>query len=461
MKKLLLAILCLLPVSWIMGQSQHAEVNAVESDSSIVRHWDGSYNVIYSNDSIRNNQFLLFDTSSLTVSSIPLPDNVKVQDFRIMDDWIYFCGHIGLPSAQYGLLGCANLYDFVNGSGPIHWMAIQPTSMPDCYSGGCYDRVTDITRLALYKVSGAIQVAYIANNDLVDDLDDDNLRVGIGWAEFDGSHWNKWLMYNKYAEEYYTDIIATDNYVAAVGRTNDSSYLCMRIFAKGDFLVPSYTMTGLPFYHDHFGFRMSDLVLASNAVAAPVEGDTFAVAYNYLNGSGGLSVKKIVIIGGSPILINDGVTALGASVRAGKKIRDAAYSIDKQTLFVLDDGYLGGDTLRTSLLYKVLHVNFSSGSCVVESYSGLHLHSLDIMREGGSVEYIVSGNSAAQSPLNVVYEEAFAYSSCGTAFNEYAKVKKTRFYNNYMETNMIQHGIYENDYSIQTVPMERHIICNK
>ncbi len=315
MKKLLLAILCLLPVSWIMGQSQHAEVNAVESDSSIVRHWDGSYNVIYSNDSIRNNQFLLFDTSSLTVSSIPLPENVKVQDFRIMDDWIYFCGHIGLTSAQYGLLGCANLYDFVNGSGPIHWMAIQPTSMPDCYSGGCYDRVTDITRLALYKVSGAIQVAYIANNDLVDDLDDDNLRVGIGWAEFDGSHWNKWLMYNKYAEEYYTDIIATDNYVAAVGRTNDSSYLCMRIFAKGDFLVPSYTMTGLPFYHDHFGFRMSDLVLASNAVAAPVEGDTFAVLFGAEAG-----MMKVAIVDGVPgvVAYQAGTPAAAQEVRFHK-----------------------------------------------------------------------------------------------------------------------------------------------
>lgn len=82
MKKLVLVILCLLPITWLMGQSQLSKVNMLESDSSIVRHWAGNYSVIYSKDSSNNNQFLLYDTSVLSVRSINLPQNVKVQIFK-------------------------------------------------------------------------------------------------------------------------------------------------------------------------------------------------------------------------------------------------------------------------------------------------------------------------------------------------------------------------------------------
>ena len=300
---ILFMVLLLSPLCATWGQSTVSEVQNTKSDTSIVRYWQGATSVVYTHNKDKDNWFLLVDTTVPHVRRIEVPNNVTVNDFRILNDTVFVCGHhVDGVGTQRGLLAYFAIQDFYNGSGAYNWGVTMRTSMPDCYMGCCYNQISDITRLAVYDSNGRTKIAFIAQNYIVAET---TYRVGVGSAVYRPS-WEVVFIYNKYGIEEYTDIITTQNYVVAVARTNDSARLALRIYPKNDFILktafPSYPPSY--YYHNKFGQGLPDLEVDENLMATALDGDEFAVAYHYTNSPNeGLEVKTFGISGGLATLL--------------------------------------------------------------------------------------------------------------------------------------------------------------
>ena len=464
-------LLLLLPLCAARGQSVVTEVQYTKSDTTIVRYWTEEISIVYTHNSDNDNFFLLVDATLPNVLRITVPSYVTVNDFRIHHDSVFLCGHVGSGGSQQGLLACFAIQDFYNGSGNAHYGLTQQTDMLDCghdplLGGGyCQNKIYDITRMAVYDSLGFTKVAYVAKN-YVDTITDS--RVGIGSACYIGGSvgWRSWIIYNKHAVEEYTDIIATQNYVVAVGRTNDSARLVMRIFPKGNFLVPSWNPyylypTAWACYADRYGQRMSDLEVDENVMATALVDDEFAVAYHYINAPGeGLAVKTFNITGILASMtqgMNAPLTRLPGSVW---KMRDVRYSpalMDMMVLNDIDGGTTGG---QASVVYKFHLPSLITGTPLGRFLSGYDLHSLDLINPLNDA-FVVSGNKSGGNYLTLYWEDAGMVSGCGAADVIAGSMSSAFLYQRPMATNMNNPIILNGLVSVVVGEVERDMICDQ
>ena len=462
--------LLLLPLCAVRGQSVVTEVQYTKSDTTIVRHWTEGISIVYTHNSDNDNYFLLVDPTVVQVRRIAVPSYVTVNDFRILHDSVFLCGHVIWSGTQYGLLTCFAIQDFYNGSGDFHYGATYLTDMLDCGNdpalggGYCRNMIYDILRMTVYDSSGFTKVAYIAKNYVNCPPD---IHVGIGSACYHGTGgWRSWIIYNKHAVEEYTDIIATKNYVVAVGRTNDSARLVMRIYPKGSFLVPSWSpyygyLNAWPYYADRDGQRMSDLEVDENVMATALDNDAFAVAYHYVNAPGeGLAVKTFNITGMLASLMqgmNAPLTRLPGSVW---KMRDVRYSpalMDMMVLNDVDGGTTGG---QASVVYKFHLPALLSGSYLGKYLSGYALHSLDLYNPLNDA-FVVSGNKSGGYYLTLYWEAAGMVSGCGVADVITGSNSSAPLYQRPMGPNMNNPRILCDSLSFVVDEVERDEICNQ
>ena len=468
LKAIVLSLL-LLPLCAARGQSVVTEVQYTTSDTTIVRHWTEEISIVYTHNSVNDNYFLLVDAALTNVLRIAVPSYVTVNDFRIHHDSVFLCGHVGSGSSQQGLLACFAIQDFYNGSGNAYYGLTQQTDMLDCVndpalgSGFCQNMIYDIIRMAVYDSIGSTKIAYIAKNYVNSPTD---TRIGIGSVRYHGGIWDSWIIYNKHAVEEYTDIIATRNYVVAVGRTNDLARLVMRIFPKGSFLVPSWDpyygyLNAWPYYADRYGQRMSDLEVDENVMATALDNDKFAVAYHYVNAPGeGLAVKTFSITGTLASLtqeMNAPLTRLTGSVW---KMRDVRYSPALTDMMVLNDvdgGTTGG---QASVVYKFHLPSLLAGTYVGKYLSGYDLHSLDLFNPLNDA-FVVSGNKPGGYYLTLFWEAAGMVSGCGPADVIAGSSSSASLYQKPMATNMNNQFIPDSDIPFVVNEVERDEICNQ
>ena len=462
--------LLLLPLCVARGQSVVTEVQYTKSDTTIVRYWTEGISIVYTHNRVEGSYFLLVDASLPHVLRIAVPSYVTVNDFRIHHDSVFLCGHVGSGGSQQGLLTCFAIQDFYNGSGNAHYGLTQLTPMLDCGNdpalggGYCQNMIYDITRMAVYDSIGSTKIAYIAKNYVNCPPD---IHIGIGSACYFGSGlWKSWIIYNKHAVEEYTDIIATKNYVVAVGRTNDSARLVMRIYPKGSFLVPSWSpyygyLNAWPYYADRDGQRMSDLEVDENVMATALDNDAFAVAYHYVNAPGeGLAVKTFNITGMLASLMqgmNAPLTRLPGSVW---KMRDVRYSpalMDMMVLNDIDGGTIGG---QASVVYKFHLPALLSGSYLGKYLSGYALHSLDLYNPLNDA-FVVSGNKSGGYYLTLYWEAAGMVSGCGVADVITGSNSSAPLYQRPMDPNMNNPRILCDSLSFVVDEVERDEICNQ
>ena len=462
--------LLLLPLCVARGQSVVTEVHDTKSDTTIVRYWAEGINIVYTHNRDNDNYFLLVDATLPQVLRITVPSYVTVNDFRILHDSVFLCGHVGSGSSAQGLLACFAIQDFYNGAGNAHYWLAWQTNMPDCVNdpalggGYCQNQIYDITRMAVYDSSGSTKIAYIAKNYVNHPSDS---RIGIGSVRYHGGIWDSWLIYNKHAVEEYTDIIATHKYVVAVGRTNVSARLVMRIFPKGSFLVPSWSpyygySTAWPYYADRYGQRMSDLEVDENVMATALDDDEFAVAYHYVNvPKKGLAVKTFSITGTLASLtqgVNAPLTHMPGSVW---KMRDVRHSPSLTTMMVLNDidgGTTGG---QASVVYKFHLPSLSAGTPYVGKYlSGYDLHSMDLFSPQNDA-FVVSGNTLGGYYTTLYWEDAGMESGCGPADAIAGSGISAPLYQRPMATNMNGQFIPDSYISFVVDAVGRDGICNQ
>ena len=468
--KVFALFLFLLPLCVARGQSQVSHFPANESDTSIVRYWKNDVSIVYACDkAVKDKHFLLVDEGMPTVRRIAVPQDVTVNDFRILHDSVFAVGYTMRTGKPLGLFACFDIQDFYNGSGYYRWMVTRQSDMYDCGNdpllggGFCINQIYDVTRLAVYDSSGCTKMAYIAKNYV--DFPTDS-RIGIGSASFVGGAWSNIIMYNKYAKEDYTDIIATQDYVVAVARNNVDSLLAMRIFPKSNFLTPLWPtppplVSAYPYYSNPAGQRFWDLKVDDAVMATALEKDSFAVAYHYTDSpKEGLAVKTFDTLGGVATF-RQGLDALVVRQPGSKwKMRDISYSPAQQRLIVLND--FDGGTLgsQTSIVYQ-----FPLAFPLAGTYQGLYLpnygfHALDFFRTTQDA-FIVSGNNTSHGPLTLYRELLTTSLSCGVTDFINGVKSTTTFDTPNMATNMNVPDSPSGDEPFVVEDVVRDLLCDK
>lgn len=461
MKKHILNILLILAATGggpAFGQSSISEISGLASDSSIIRYWKADKSVIYTSNGSGNNYFLLADQSTGMVRRITVPANVTVNDFRILHDTVFAGGYFNNAGTKQGLLACFNINDFNNSGGNYHWAVAQQSAMPDCYDGCCQNQIDEITRIALYDTSNndSTEIAFIAKNHIVGET---TMRVGIGHARFNGTTWNRMFIYNKYAVEEYTDIIATSQYVAAVGKSNDSARLVMRIFPKHDFIVPTCPLPNYCYYYNMYGQGMKDLTVCTDVMATALDNDDFAVAYHFYGPyTKGLALKTFSISSSLASLtqaINIESTKTPSPMW---KMRDIRYSPLMRRIAVLNDYNGGGMASNVSVIYQFHATPLTAGTYHGHYLSGHKLFSMDC-NTANPHSYICSGIGSGDTRF---FDEFFSTSaSCGTTDAVKAELTSDAIYATFMQTNTNEPLFNWGTTAFVTDIINRDIICAK
>lgn len=337
MKNKLLILCAVILASHCLAQSRVAEISNLRTSNSIVRYWHDNYSVAYIYGPRQANCFLLIDRTTSLVKRIDLPLGTKVNDFRIMHDSVYLGGHVVMGSSgMQGMIACFSLWDAMSGAGNFNYVVMLSSPLSDFWdTPGLYCQVTDVKRIALFEEENRVNVAYIADNYVVGDP----IRVGYGWAAYDvlSGSWSSHLMYNKHGREVYTDIIATDDHVVAVGRNSITSKLVMRAYKQIDFIYPSNDPAGYEYLNPKIGQYMLDEDVVSDVMATAIDGGKFAVAYHYSSGDAGLMLRSFSVLGGVAN-VDDVIASSSVSPSWSQwRMREVCYSPSANSLMVLTD----------------------------------------------------------------------------------------------------------------------------
>lgn len=455
----ILFVVLLTQMCAVFGQSVVSMMPEHRSDTTIVRYWQGGISVVYTHTRDDDNWFLLMDSAVSQVRRIVVPPEVTVNDFRIFHDTVFVCGHYMSGTTQMGLLVCFGINDFYSAFGNYRYGLATATPMPDIATlPPVNDLICDILRIAVYDSGGCSKIAFIAKNRIDGES---NIRVGVGCARYDGTGWDGMFLYNKYGIEEYTDIIATQNYVVAVARTNNMARLALRIYPKSDFL---YSLGGYPidvFYPNQYGQELADLEVDDNVMAAALDNDEFALAYHYTNSpNDGLAVRMFNIVGGLATLTQGVNAPITRQLGSTWKMRDVRRSTQLMHLVVLND--IDGGTIgsQTSIIYHFQLPSLSTGFYSGRYLSGYNLHALDTYLSEYE-EFVVSGNKAGGDFLTLYWEPIGFFVSCG--LQDVIRVDRASptLYATFMQTNLNKPIIINGSMAFAVEEIERDVICNQ
>lgn len=457
MKKIIILMLIIAAAGagHAFGQSSIAETG-LDGSNSIIRYWKSGKSIVCTQNSSGTNYFLLTEQSSGMVRRIAVPAYAMVNDFCILHDTVFAGGYLNAGGTRQALLACFDANDFYNSGGNLHFSGMTPTPLGDNSCGGCTLQISEVSRLALYDTNGSTQIAYLAKSSIAGELIE---RIGIGKAVFDGTSWSNILIYNKYAIEEYSDIIATRSHVAAVGQSNDSARLVMRLFPKQDFLIPTWDPSGYWYYYNKFGQGMKDLTIYSNVVATALDNDDFAVAYHYYGPSDKGLALKTFSINASLASLTQAINMMATKTPSPNwEMQEMRYSpaLHRIALLTNYDEKLAADE---NIIYQFPSSGLAAGTYYGRYLGGNKLFSMDC-NIANPHSYVSSGVTASSNDI-IVFEDAFAGSaSCGTTASINAEAASGILYSTFMQTNTHYPNLYSGTMTFATDAIAKDIICS-
>ena len=183
---------------------------------SVVRNWTATEVIEYHGDTQRpdiyQGYFVYKDNTTLFYNYAKMPDNIVVYDFRIFNDIVYFCGEN--KSTNEGVLGCFECMEL---------KMLPPPPYEVHYKYAPIGSSTQLNRIVVYKdpISSVLRVVALGYNSIVPcpgsyfcnmAVECRGLNPGGGTIFYSTRQ-----AYSMANYEQWTDIVATDNYLAIVG----------------------------------------------------------------------------------------------------------------------------------------------------------------------------------------------------------------------------------------------------
>ena len=183
------------------GLFPHSVVRNLTTTEVIEYHVDTQRPDVY------KGYFVYKDNSTLSYKRAELPDDIVVYDFRIFGDYVYFCGED--RSSAVGILGFFKCTDLTTGPVSYSWLKINNS--------------TQLNRIVVYKDPGSSnpRVVALGYNSTISCPGSYvcNMAVDcIGLTTLPNPIAYNTRQANSMADiEQWTDIVATDSYLAIVG----------------------------------------------------------------------------------------------------------------------------------------------------------------------------------------------------------------------------------------------------
>ena len=223
MKKVffILALFALLALDGMAQTSDIRHSNQLIGKYSVAREWTPTQTVAFAFDNSRQGYFVLDNASTNVLRRARIPYNVRVTDFRILNDSVFFCGYYPYSGSgpKNGIVGFFDIQQMFFGGDVIHYSPIASFSS---YYGL---RITEPQRMDLYQDGGSTHIVLVGKTE-TDASAGFAPATTVCDAAFGGSGWDFHFYVNKPQDRIYTDIAASSQYVVAVG-TDSTKTRCM------------------------------------------------------------------------------------------------------------------------------------------------------------------------------------------------------------------------------------------
>lgn len=336
MRKLILIIVVpmLLLTGRTWGQVETIRnTTALVGKYSIVREWKTGVSIVYTQTSSTKGYFMLEDENSPTTLVADMDTNIRIYDYEIVDKSVYFCGTLEQNGQHFAIVGRFDIGElFYGGGGYDYGIFNNPVSM---YGASC--QMTCAWRMDAYRYNDTVHIVAVGSADLTSSMETVTITTVID-AINNGTTWTGYMLSNKwYENQYYTDIVATDNYVTAVATYyNNTGHNCfIKTFYKSWNII--YTPV-----NSNVTKQIVHGVPEGKILVEALGGDTCAVYYHYVYGNEGGSTLKVIEI--TPTLSTANVLyathltqSTDSSVGNAWQLRDIRYNDSSRHLFVLQD----------------------------------------------------------------------------------------------------------------------------
>ena len=311
MKKIICLLTIVASAAFAFAQVATIRTNTnMATKGLIVRYWDHKHSVHYISANNGRGFALCLDGDNHVFLAV-LPDYIEINDFEILNDTVFFCGHQTINGSTYGIFGFFGIEDLFYSHGSIHswslWQGYSPLINDYCV-------MTKPLKLDVYRHNGDLHIALAGesvsfNNGIV------HPRTSILDARFNGTIWDGFMYYNKDSSEYYYDVAATDNYLVATAGKVSGSGCFLRIFNKS-------TNTLATPVNFQYLVQIGGGIVNGATWAQKMGNDIFAIANYSTHPSGaGLAVKTFHITPSTPSIALS--TALHAPLSSGMSISAA------------------------------------------------------------------------------------------------------------------------------------------
>ena len=155
MKFFKLSVCCILFVYAFTTSAQQVVKSTAQPDTrrSIVHYWKDSVTIAYVPEEGSGGGFVYEAKNAPDMLFALISTSCEINDFKIMDDTVFFCGVTYFGTNPYGFVGCFDIKDlFFNGGQPNVCMI--PSTIP---SGG--GRMSIPRRMDVYRSKGIAHIA--------------------------------------------------------------------------------------------------------------------------------------------------------------------------------------------------------------------------------------------------------------------------------------------------------------
>ena len=383
-----LAVCCILFVYAFTTSAQQVVKSTAQPDTrrSIVHYWKDSVSIAYVPEEGSGGGFVYEAKNAANMLFAPISASCEINDFKIMDDTVYFCGVTYWGTSLFGFVGCFDIKDLFFSGGQANICVIPGTIL---YTGG--GRMSNPRRMDVYRSKGIVHIAMAGE---MSDLDHPNDPDGatLEDAYFDGVMWHFCNLQNKNNVEYYTDISSTGNYVVAVARDRQTNACYVRAFeASGVYLhnpiYPNYLM------------EITDSTVRGDILMEAIDTNALALCHYYSDSvTSGLSVKTVKLNDAGQAYHSYATSRIVQSntpqTGSAWSLREMRYNKALERLYILQDMDY---PVHRSAVSTVLEVSFDISTLAVSMcraiWSGQYgkLHDIDYYKHDG---FVSTGNTS-------------------------------------------------------------------
>ncbi len=386
--RLITIFVILLLAGWRVPAQSYVRwnVSSLYSDHSTIREWRSGLAVGYAKETSGGSCFFLLDSSLSVLKKAILPNNVRVNDFRILHDTVFFCGED--VSLSHGIVGFADINSLFTMPNSINYCELYNPSVPSTY-------VASPKRMDVYTCAGVTCIAFVGE-----------MLSGstVGSAHFDGAAWRIYYYSNTTGAMAYHDVAASSDYVAVAIKKNSSPNYYVQVFHTSviDMLSAPlnmgyvYRLTGST---PSAGMRLADI--------SPIE---FALAYHYMGAS--LAGTEVQLFRVDPptntVVVYTTLNYIHGSSYffspSSWMMKEMGYDAAMQHLLLLHDV---SNTTVTSVESSVFRYDMTNYGQVEVSYTaGVTMNGIDASASGGY--YTIGTESGDLAIAREVYAAAGA-----------------------------------------------------